>query len=132
MPLMKLSEPLWKILKSSPSPNVALSLSAKLISLPLVCNSPPSCGDVSSTIFDKKPLTDALRAATSTPSTVPDTAILPLTDMPLLVVSNFETLLWYNSQFPSARKRANASPVYLLKLIWLERISRLPVPVSSI
>ena len=49
---------------SFPVPNIALSLLANLISLPLLAKSPPSCGDVSSTTSDAgdtmfKALTDA-------------------------------------------------------------------------
>ena len=41
--------PSLNISESPPVPNTTLSLSAKSISLPLLCKSPPSCGDVSPT-----------------------------------------------------------------------------------
>ena len=68
--------------KSFPVPNIALSLSANSISLPLLCKSPPSCGDVSDTTSVVMLLTVVLSAAISTPSTVPVTEMFPVTSRP--------------------------------------------------
>ena len=64
-----------------------------LILFPLLARSPPSCGDVSSTMFANFVPTVVLSAAMSTPSTVPETTILPVTSTPPDVVVTFSILL---------------------------------------
>ena len=86
--------PVWYSFKSALAPifntsSVDPSLESPIkIFLVFTSKSPPSCGEVSSTTLLNLPLTDELKAAISTPSTVPVTAIFPVTEIPVFVVSN--------------------------------------------
>ena len=77
--------------------------------------------------------TVVFRAAISTPSTVPETAIFPVTDTPALVVSNFLLLSWYNSTapFPINLARFSPPPGAFSKAIVLDLTTKFPVPPSS-
>jgi len=70
--------------------------------------------------------------ATSRPSTVPLTAMFPVTLTPEEVVAILTELSWYKEAEPSAAKSASISPSYFSNLIdALPRSVRFPVPASS-